>query len=238
MQHINNINKNISLNNFVSLLKSQKYSLKRINFIPVMVNKTSSPTILEIYENKENLNVKINIFKIKPFVKLQNIYQEYTQNSSDLAIEILEYGVKALLKIYILDTKALYKFTTKNNYYIQRAPKYTIDNIINNIYKLLSEDYCTVVGYKQKLMNIKRKQIIVGDSYVGKSFLGAYIPSYVYIISINIYLISKNQYVINKIKAQIKKIEEKITDIAFKIELEISIENNKKNQMYLGYFSL
>ncbi|MDE4980347.1 hypothetical protein NAI42_10890, partial [Francisella tularensis subsp. holarctica] len=41
MQHNNNINKNISLNNFVSLLKRQTYSLKRINFIPVMLNKPS-----------------------------------------------------------------------------------------------------------------------------------------------------------------------------------------------------
>lgn len=210
MQHINNINKNISLNNFVSLLKSQKYSLKRINFIPVMINKTSSPTILDIYDNKETLNVKINIFKIKPFTKLQSIYQEYIQNNNDLAIEILGYGLKVLLKLYILDTKALHKFTTKNSYYIQCAPKYTIDNIINNIYKLLSEDYCTVIDYKEKLINIKRKQIVVGDSYVGKSFLGAYIPSYVYIINIKIYLISKNQYVINKIKTQIKKLRKKL----------------------------
>ncbi|WP_042520355.1 type VI secretion system baseplate protein IglJ [Francisella tularensis] len=238
MQHINNINKNISLNNFVSLLKSQKYSLKRINFIPVMINKTSSPTILDIYDNKETLNVKINIFKIKPFTKLQSIYQEYIQNNNDLAIEILGYGLKVLLKLYILDTKALHKFTTKNSYYIQCAPKYTIDNIINNIYKLLSEDYCTVIDYKEKLINIKRKQIVVGDSYVGKSFLGACIPSCVYIINIKIYLISKNQYVINKIKTQIKKIEEKITKLPFKIELEISIENNKKNQIYLSYFNL
>ncbi|MDE5010880.1 hypothetical protein NAI61_09640, partial [Francisella tularensis subsp. holarctica] len=80
----------------------------------------------------------------------------------------------------------------------------------------------------------KRKQLVVGDSFVGKSFLGAYIPSYVYIININIYLISKNQYVINKIKTQIKKIEEKIKKLPFKIELEISIENNKKNQIYLS----
>lgn len=170
-----------------------------------MINKTSSPTILDIYDNKETLNVKINIFKIKPFTKLQSIYQEYIQNNNDLAIEILGYGLKVLLKLYILDTKALHKFTTKNSYYIQCAPKYTIDNIINNIYKLLSEDYCTVIDYKEKLINIKRKQIVVGDSYVGKSFLGAYIPSYVYIINIKIYLISKNQYVINKIKTQIKK---------------------------------
>ncbi|MWW90443.1 hypothetical protein FM789_04160, partial [Francisella tularensis] len=169
---------------------------------------------------------------------LQSIYQEYIQNNNDLAIEILGYGLKVLLKLYILDTKALHKFTTKNSYYIQCAPKYTIDNIINNIYKLLSEDYCTVIDYKEKLINIKRKQIVVGDSYVGKSFLGAYIPSYVYIINIKIYLISKNQYVINKIKTQIKKIEEKITKLPFKIELEISIENNKKNQIYLSYFNL
>ncbi|MDE5028255.1 hypothetical protein NAI74_09600, partial [Francisella tularensis subsp. holarctica] len=77
-----------------------------------------------------------------------------------------------------------------------------------------------------------------GDSYVGKSFLGAYIPSSVYIINIKIYLISKNQYVINKIKTQNKKIEEKITKLPFKIELEISIENNKQNQIYLSYFNL
>ncbi|MDE5009224.1 hypothetical protein NAI53_10800, partial [Francisella tularensis subsp. holarctica] len=75
----------------------------------------------------------------------------------------------------------------------------------NNIYKLLSEDYGTVIDYKEILINIKRKQIVVGDSYVGKSFLVAYIPSYVYIIKIKIYIISKNQYVINKIKTQIKK---------------------------------
>ncbi|MDE5037601.1 hypothetical protein NAI57_09315, partial [Francisella tularensis subsp. holarctica] len=101
----------------------------------------------------------------------------------------------------------------------------------------LSEDYCTVIDYKEKLINIKRKQIVEGDSYVGKSFLGAYIPSYVYIINNKIYLISKNQYVINNIKTQIKKIEEKITKLPFMIELEISIENNKKNQIYLSYFN-
>ncbi|MDE4951159.1 hypothetical protein NAI70_11130, partial [Francisella tularensis subsp. holarctica] len=69
LQHSNKINKTISLTNYVRLLKSQKYSLKRINLIPVMINKNSSHTIIDIYDNKETLYVKLNIFKIKPVTK-------------------------------------------------------------------------------------------------------------------------------------------------------------------------
>ncbi|MFV9972632.1 MAG: type VI secretion system baseplate protein IglJ [Francisella endosymbiont of Hyalomma asiaticum] len=161
MKYINNINKNISLNNFISFLKNQKYPLEKIKLIPVLMDNLSSSTILDIYEDQETLNVKINIFKIKPFAKLQSMYQEYIQNNNSLAIQVLEYGIKILLNIYILDNKMLYKLTQENTY-IQSAPKQTIDSIINSLYKLLSEDYCTVINYTEKPVNIQRKQRLIG----------------------------------------------------------------------------
>lgn len=63
-------------------------------------------------------------------------------------------------------------------------------------------------------------------------------PSIIYIINISIFLLKKKESIIEKIKSQIKKIEEKITDSPFKIEFQISIENSRKNCIYLGYFSL
>ena len=237
MKYINNINKNISLNNFISFLKNQKYPLEKIKLIPVLIDNLSSSAILDIYEDQETLNVKINIFKIKPFAKLQSMYQEYIQNNNSLAIQVLEYGIKVLLNIYILDNKMLYKLTQENTY-IQSAPKHTIDSIINSLYKLLSEDYCIVINYTEKLVNIKRKQRLIGHSSVGNTFLGGNMPSIIYIINISIFLLKKNEFIIEKIKSQIKKIEEKITDSPFKIEFQISIENSRKNCIYLGYFSL
>ena len=74
------------------------------------------------------------------------MYQKYIQNNNSLAIQVLEYGIKIMLNIYILDNKMLYKLTQENTY-IQSAHKHTIDSIINNLYKLLSEDYCTVINY-------------------------------------------------------------------------------------------
>ncbi|WP_318263434.1 type VI secretion system baseplate protein IglJ [Francisella-like endosymbiont] len=179
MKYINNINKNISLNNFISFLKNQKYPLEKIKLIPVPMDNLSSSTILDIYEDQETLNVKINIFKIKPFAKLQSMYQEYIQNNNSLAIQVLEYGIKILLNIYILDNKMLYKLTQENTY-IQSTPKHTIDSIINSLYKLLSEDYCTVINYTEKPVNIQRKQRLIGHSSVGNTFLGGNMPSIIY----------------------------------------------------------
>ncbi|ALB01432.1 hypothetical protein ACH24_01310 [Francisella persica ATCC VR-331] len=237
MKYINNINKSISLNNFISFLKNQKYPLEKIKLIPVLIDNVSSYTILDIYEDQETLNVKINVFKIKPFAKLQSMYQEYIQNNNSLAIQVLEYGIKVLLNIYVLDNKMLYKLTQENTY-IKSAPKHTIDSIINSLYKLLSEDYCTVINYTEKPVNIRRKQRLIRHSSVGNTFLGGNMPSIIYIINISIFLLRRNESIIEKIKSQIKKIEEKITDSPFKIEFQISIENSRKNCIYLGYFSL
>ena len=71
---------------------------------------------------------------------------------------------------------------TQENTYIQSASKHTIDSIINSLYKLLSEDYCTVViNYTEKTVNIQRKQRLIKQLLALKHFLRRkYAFNYIY----------------------------------------------------------
>lgn len=61
--------------------------------------------------------------------------------------------------------------TNTRKYLYSIYPKHTINSIINSLYKLLSEDYCTVINYTEKTVNIQRKQRLIRHSSVGNTFL-------------------------------------------------------------------
>ncbi|AJI45747.1 type VI secretion system baseplate protein IglJ [Francisella tularensis] len=238
LQNIEDINKfcdKLSLNNLLRILANYNIQARNIKFIPVLFSSVSTPTILGISKSHNDILVKINVFKLKPFASLENIYQEYLNNDNNIAIEVLEYGIKTLLYRYIIRTKELYELT-QNNTYIQAAPKYNIDNIINSLYKLLSEDYCTIISYDKKHIKIRRDPPLIGKNNVGNIFLGGYISSLMYIIKVNITLINKSESIINKIKSKIKNFENGIQNKLIKIELHISVENNIKTIKYIGDF--
>lgn len=238
IQNIEDINKfsdKLSLNNLLKILANYNVQARNIRFIPVIVNSVSIPTILGVSKNHDNIQVKINVFKLKPFASLENMYQEYLRNDNNLAIEVLEYGIKTLLYRYIIMTKELYELT-QNNSYIQAAPQYSIDNIINKLYKLFSEDYYTIISYEKELIKIRRTPTLVGKNNIGNIFLGGYIPALIYIIKVNIILTNKCDTIVNKIRLQLKQFENSIQNKLIKIELQITSENHIETNRYIGDF--
>ncbi|WP_150465511.1 type VI secretion system baseplate protein IglJ [Francisella sp. SYW-2] len=231
---LNKISHKLSLNHLLRIFSVYNIPPQKMRFEPVLIDSTLSATILRISKKNERIYIDINVFKLKPFAELETKYQKYIRSNNDLAIEVLEYGIRSLLYRYIIKTKELYRLT-QDNAYIKAAPRFTIDNTINALYKALSEDYCTIINYEKELIKIKRPPSLVGQKNIGNIYLGGYIPSFIYLIKVNIIVINKNNNDIKRIKNKVKVIKKSIKNNSIRIKLNITIENNKPNNKYAGY---
>lgn len=231
---LNKISHKLSLNHLLRIFSVYNIPPQKMRFEPVLIDSTLSATILRISKKNERIYIDINIFKLKPFAELETKYQKYIRSNNDLAIEVLEYGIRSLLYRYIIRTKELYRLT-QDNAYIKAAPRFTIDNTINALYKALSEDYCTIINYEKELIKIKRPPSLVGQKNIGNIYLGGYILSFIYLIKVNIIVINKNNNDIKRIKNKVKVIKKSIKNNSIRIKLNITIENNKPNNKYAGY---
>ncbi|QEO57312.1 MULTISPECIES: type VI secretion system baseplate protein IglJ [Francisella] len=231
---LNKISHKLSLNHLLRIFSVYNIPPQKMRFEPVLIDSTLSATILRISKKNERIYIDINVFKLKPFAELETKYQKYIRSNNDLAIEVLEYGIRSLLYRYIIRTKELYRLT-QDNAYIKAAPRFTIDNTINALYKALSEDYCTIINYEKELIKIKRPPSLVGQKNIGNIYLGGYIPSFIYLIKVNIIVINKNNNDIKRIKNKVKVIKKSIKNNSIRIKLNITIENNKPNNKYAGY---
>ncbi|WP_245323063.1 type VI secretion system baseplate protein IglJ [Francisella sp. LA112445] len=237
IENLNNICHKLSLNNLLSILASYQLEIKNIELIPILMNSVSNTTILNISNINGIVYIEINVFKLQLFSNLETKYQDYIKNNNNRAISVLKDGIKIMLYRYTLRTKKLYQLT-QHNPYVHAATPYTLEKIINHLYKIFSEDYCTVINYEKKKINIKRKPSSVGHDDIGLIFLGGHIPSFIYLIKINLILLYRNETVIDNIKLQLIDFEKKIKNKLIKIELKISIENPKSNIQYLGSCSI
>ncbi|WP_432772854.1 type VI secretion system baseplate protein IglJ [Francisella salimarina] len=231
---LNKISHKLSLNHLLRIFSVYNIPPQKMRFEPVLIDSTLSATILRISKKNERIYIDINVFKLKPFAELETKYQKYIRSNNDLAIEVLEYGIRSLLYRYIIRTKELYRLT-QDNAYIKAAPRFTIDNTINALYKALSEDYCTIINYEKELIKIKRPPSLVGQKNIGNIYLGGYILSFIYLIKVNIIVINKNNNDIKRIKNKVKVIKKSIKNNSIRIKLNITIENNKPNNKYAGY---
>ncbi|AEI35933.1 type VI secretion system baseplate protein IglJ [Francisella salina] len=231
---LNKISHKLSLNHLLRIFSVYNIPPQKMRFEPVLIDSTLSATILRISKKNERIYIDINVFKLKPFAELETKYQKYIRSNNDLAIEVLEYGIRSLLYRYIIRTKELYRLT-QDNAYIKAAPRFTIDNTINALYKALSEDYCTIINYEKELIKIRRPPSSVGQKNIGNIYLGGYIPSFIYLIKVNIIVINKNNSDIKRIKNKVKVIKKSIKNNSIRIKLNITIENNKPNNKYAGY---
>ncbi|MEY8765673.1 MULTISPECIES: type VI secretion system baseplate protein IglJ [Francisella] len=231
---LNKISHKLSLNHLLRIFSVYNIPPQKMRFEPVLIDSTLSATILRISKKNERIYIDINVFKLKPFAELETKYQKYIRSNNDLAIEVLEYGIRSLLYRYIIRTKELYRLT-QDNAYIKAAPRFTIDNTINALYKALSEDYCTIINYEKELIKIRRPPSLVGQKNIGNIYLGGYIPSFIYLIKVNIIVINKNNNDIKRIKNKVKVIKKSIKNNSIRIKLNITIENNKPNNKYAGY---
>ncbi|WP_395167084.1 type VI secretion system baseplate protein IglJ [Francisella salimarina] len=234
---LNKISHKLSLNHLLRIFSVYNIPPQKMRFEPVLIDSTLSATILKVSKKNERIYIDINIFKLKPFAELETKYQKYIRSNNDLAIEVLEYGIRSLLYRYIIRTKELYRLT-QDNTYIKAAPRFTIDNTINALYKALSEDYCTIINYEKELIKIRRPPSSVGQKNIGNIYLGGYIPSFIYLIKVNIIVINKNNSDIKRIKNKVKVIKKSIKNNSIRIKLNITIENNKPNNKYAGYIYL
>ncbi|MBK2094612.1 hypothetical protein IB680_02840 [Francisella philomiragia] len=233
IEKLNRICNKLSLNHLLRIFSVYNIQTKNLRFEPILMDSTAAATILRISRKQEHIYIDINVFKLKPFAGLEVRYQEYIHNNNDLALEVLEYGIRSLLYRYIIRTKELHRLT-QSNAYTKAAPKFTIDNIINILYKTLSEDYCTIINYEKELVKIKRSPSLVGQKNIGNIYLGGYITSFIYLIKVNIVLLNKNHKDVKQIKTKIKIIKKNIRNNSIRIKLNITVENNKPNNKYIG----
>ena len=233
--------KNISLNNLLSILSYHNIKTLNIRLVPIFANTASNSTILDIYTKNENIYIEINIFKIKIFSHLENNYQYYTQNNYINSIDCMKSGLKSLLYRYVFGSN-LYQILTKKNIYLRTfSYNLTIDNMINNLYKLFAEDYVTIITYNKNLNIVSTKPSYTGKAYLNDIYLGSYIKFDTYTIDMNFIFISESARVrsINSIKEKIEFFKKNIYNIHIKINIKYnSIEESKGLLDYVGKLKL
>lgn len=229
----------VSINNLLHILIYHGIDVKDIKLIPILKNSVLDSTILGISSNRKKIYIKINVFKINIFSPLESKYQQYIKNGNTHAINILEYGIQTLLYRYVFGTKSLH-YLLQQNVYKKIPPLSTVNGIIDSLYKLLAEDFCTIINYEKKFINIKREVATVGSDNIGSIFLGGFIPSFVYLIKVNIIFLnqnSKNKNISN-LETTIKNFHKNIKNDFIDIILVSSVEMPKEDIIYIGDYSL
>ncbi|AIT09613.1 hypothetical protein LO80_06315 [Candidatus Francisella endociliophora] len=233
----------LSINNLLYILINHDVDVEDIKLNPIFDAKTTvDATILNIYVAANKVHIDINVFKVRPFSKLENIYKRYETLNLKNALLAVEKGVKELLYRYVFGSNTYMKLTKQNIYIRAFESSLTIHNVISGLYRILAEDYLTIISHDKQIAAIPCEPSFVGDAQINEIHLGNFLRSYVHCITIKVIFLSlsSEKKNIEVVKNKVQKFVKEINNVNVKINIISSniAQTSKEALSYIGDYHL